>query len=262
MKPLSCVATRRRLSAFHDGELPVAEQVGVDLHLRGCRTCADELAGLRGVGDMLRRRSAAAAAAAAPDLSRLEADVMARLQAERDESVAAQVSRAFQDMRLGLAALCSTAATLVSALLVVGIFYFAPQPERPDSLAGMMEALGAPAIGTDSRILSPRPSEADPAVDGLVSEEDEVFALAAVVTRNGRVVSPEVLSRQESEAERERAIKLLDEISRARFEPATMGGTAVSVKTVLVLARTTVRAKMPVTPKQSAIPRRPEYVRG
>jgi hypothetical protein len=72
-------------------------------------------------------------------------------------------------MRLGLAALCSTGATLVSALLVVGIFYFAPQPERPDSLAGMMEALGAPAIGMDSRILSPRSSGTDPVVDDLVS---------------------------------------------------------------------------------------------
>jgi hypothetical protein len=41
-----------------------------------------------------------------------------------------------------------------------------------------------------------------------------------------------------------------------------MGGTAVSVKTVLVLARTTVRAKMPVTPKQSAVPRGPELLRG
>jgi len=34
------------------------------------------------------------------------------------------------------------------------------------------------------------------------------------------------------------------------------------VKTVLVLARTTVRAKMPVTPKQSSIPRGPEVTRG
>jgi hypothetical protein len=165
-------------------------------------------------------------------------------------------------MRLGLAALCSTGATFVSALLVVGIFYFAPQPERPDSLAGMMEALAAPAIGMDSRILSPRSAGSDPIVDDLISEEDEVFALAAIVTRNGRIVSPEVLSMQSSEAERARVIRLLDEISRARFEPARMGGTAVSVKTVLVLARTTVRAKMPVTPKQSSLPRGPELIRG
>lgn len=262
MKPLSCVATRRRLSAFYDGELPVADQVAVDAHVRRCRACADELAGLRDVGDMLRVRSAAASAAFAPDLDELEADVMARLDAEREESMAAQVSRAFQDIRLGLAALCSTGATFVSALLVVGIFYFAPQPERPDSLAGMMETLGAPAIGMDSRILSPRSSGSDPVLDPVFNEEDEVFALAAVVTRNGRIVSPEVLSRQESEAERVRVNQLLDEISRARFEPARMGGTAVSVKTVFVLARTTVRAKMPVAPKQSSLPRGPEYVRG
>jgi hypothetical protein len=261
MKPLSCVATRRRLSAYYDGELPVAEQVAVDGHLRGCRACAGELSILREVGDVLRAKSAAATTCA-PGLDDLEADVLSRLSAEREESVSAQVSRAFQDMRLSLAALCSTGATLVSALLVVGIFYFAPQPERPDSLAGMMEALGAPAIGMDSRILSPRSSGSDPVVDDLVSEEDEVFALAAIVTRNGRVVSPEVLSSQSSEAERARVNRLLDEISRARFEPATMGGTAVSVKTVLVLARTTVRAKMPVTPKQSALPRGPELIRG
>jgi anti-sigma factor RsiW len=262
MKPLSCIATRRQLSVYLDGELPVAGQVAVDGHLRTCRACADELAAMRGVGDMLRARSVAAAAHCAPNLADLEADILSRLAAEQWESVGAQVSRAFQDMRLGLAAVCSTCATAVSVLLVVGIFYFAPLSERPDSLAGMMQTLGAPAIGTDSRILSPRSAESGAMADGLVSEEDEVFALAAVVTRNGRVVSPEVLSTQTSEAERQRVNRLLDEISRARFEPARMGGTAVSVKTVFVLARTTVRGKMPVTPKQSSIPRGPEVVRG
>jgi len=217
---------------------------------------------LRDVGAVLRARSAAAAAQCAPSLEDFEADIQSRLSAEREESVSAQLSRAFQDMRLGLAALCSTGATFVSALLVVGIFYFAPQPERPDSLAGMMEALGAPVIGMDSRILSPRSSGTDPVVDDPFNEEDEVFALAAIVTRNGRIVSPEVLSSQLSGAERSRVNRLLDEISRARFEPARMGGTAVSVKTVFVLARTTVRAKMPVTPKQSSMPRGPELTRG
>jgi hypothetical protein len=262
MKPLSCVATRRRLSAFLDGELPMTDQVAVDVHLRRCRACSNELAAMRGVGDLLRATSAAAAASCPADLHDLEQDIRCRLDAEREESVSAQVARAFQDMRLGLAALCSTCATMVSVLLVVGIFYFAPLSERPDSLAGMMETLGAPAIGMDSRILSPRPSDSDPIVDGLVSEKDEVFALAAVVTRNGRIVSLEVLSQQLSEAERGRVNQLLDEMSRARFEPARMGGTAVSVKTVLVLASTTVRAKMPVTPKQSSIPREPGTLRG
>ena len=262
MKPLSCVATRRRLSAFLDGELPVADVVAVDGHMRRCRSCADELAAMRGVGEVLRARSVAAAANCASDLDDLEKDIMSRLAAEREESVSAQMSRAFQDMRLGLAALCSTGATMVSGLLVVGIFYFAPASERPDSLAGMMETLGAPAIGMDSRVLSPRSWETGALPDGLISEEDDVFALAAVVTRNGRIASPEVLSTQLSEAERARLSRLLDGISRARFEPARLRGAAVSVKTVFVLASTTVRAKMPVTPKQSAIPRGPEVTRG
>jgi hypothetical protein len=165
-------------------------------------------------------------------------------------------------MRLSLAALASTCATAVSVLLVVGIFYFGPQPERPDSLAAMMETLGASTVGADSRILSPRPSESDAMLGGLVSEEDEVFALSAIVTRNGRILSPEILSQQLSETERLRVNQLLDRVSRARFEPARMGGAAVSVKTVFVLARTTVRAKLPVTPKQSSIARGPEIIRG
>ena len=262
MNPLTCVAARRRLSAFLDGELEMPDQVALDGHLRRCRACSDELAALRDVGDMLRARCAVAAANCPADFDDLEADIRSRLDAEREESVSAQVSRAFEDIRLGLAALCSTCATMVSVLLVVGIFYFAPLSERPDSLAGMMETLGAPAIGTDSRILSPRPFDSDPIVDGFVSEEDEVFALAAVVTRNGRIVSLEVLSQQLSEAERGRVNQLLDEMSRTRFEPARMGGTAVSVKTVLVLATTTVRAKMPVAPKQSSISRGLDLLRG
>jgi hypothetical protein len=262
MKPLSCVATRRRLSAFHDGELPVADQVAVDGHVRRCPACSEELAAVGRVGDVLRASSAAAAVSHGADLDDLETDIMSRLSAEREESVSAQVSRACQDMRLGFAALGSTAATLVSMLLVIGIFYFAPRSERPDSLAGMMETLGAPAIGMDSRILSPRSSDSGALLEGLISEEDEVFALAAVVTRNGRVANLEYLSDQSSDSDRARATRLLDEIARARFEPARMDGAAVAVKTVLVLAHTTVRGKMPITPKQSSIAHGPELVRG
>lgn len=260
MKPLSCVGARRRLSAFQDGELPVAERMTVDTHLRQCARCAGELARLREVGDLLRARAVAAHRDAAMD--GLRADVLSRLSAEREESVSAQMSRAFQDMRLGFAALGSTAATLVSLVLLFGIFYFAPLSERPDSLAAMMETLGAPDIGTDSRILSPRSSGVNELSEGLVSEEDEVFALAAVVTRDGRIRNLEYLSDQTSNSDRARAIRLLDELSRARFEPARMGGTAVAVRTVLVLAHTTVRGKMPVTPKQSAMPLGPDFVRG
>jgi hypothetical protein len=262
MKRLSCVGSRRRLSAFQDGELPVTERVAVDAHLRQCPACAADLAGLREVGDALRAKAAAAAARHAGVMDDLQADILGRLSVEREESMSAQLSRAFQDMRLGFAALGSTAATLVSILLVIGIFYFGPRTERPDSLAGMMETLEAETTGMDSRVLAPRSSGTDSLSDGLVSEEDEVFALSAVVTRNGRIANLEYLSDQLSNSDRARAVRLLDNLSRARFEPARMDGTAVAVKRVFVLAHTTVRAKMPVTPKQSAAPRGPELIRG
>ena len=259
MKPLSCVATRRRLSAFQDGELTVSEQVAVDVHLRGCSACAAELAGVREIGDLL--RSGSAGAGVGPDFDLLEADLLSRLSAEREESMSAQMSRAFQDMRLGFAAVGSTVATLVSILLVIGIFSWAPLSAHPDSLAGMMESLGTPAIGTDSRILSPRSSDSGSLTEGLVNEGDEVLTLAALITRNGRIASLEYRSEQSSDSDRTRATRLLDEISRRRFEPARMGGTAVAVKTVLAFTRTTVRAKMPVTPKQSSMSRGLELIR-
>ena len=40
MNRLSCGGARRRLSAFHDDELPVEEQVAVEAHLRACVDCA------------------------------------------------------------------------------------------------------------------------------------------------------------------------------------------------------------------------------
>jgi hypothetical protein len=261
MKPLSCVATRRRLSAFQDGELAVPDRVAVEAHVRQCPACFAELASLREVGEVLRARSSAAAPWRASAIDGLQADILSRVAAEREESVPVQVSRAFQDMRLGFAALGSTAASIVSILLLIGIFYFGPLASRPDSLAGMMETIGAPTVGMDSRIMSP-PSGTSAILDGIVSEEDTVFALAAVVTRHGRIASLEYLSAQSSDSERAQAIRLLDEVSRARFEPARMDGNAVAVRTVLVLAHTTVRGKMPVTPKQSAMPRGAELVRG
>ena len=47
MKALSCAATRRRLQAFHDHELPVGEQIAVSAHIEWCPRCARALADLR-----------------------------------------------------------------------------------------------------------------------------------------------------------------------------------------------------------------------
>jgi anti-sigma factor RsiW len=263
MKRLSCADVSRRVSAFCDGELPIEEQVTLGAHLRVCAACSSTVAEFRDLGDALRAGTAAMAAIRADALHDMQADVLSRLRVEREESVPAQVSRAFEDMRLGFAALGSTVATVVSILLIIGIFYFGPRGERPDSLAGMMETLGANSAGTDSRVLMPRTMTADGVSASLPNDGDAVFALSAIVTRNGRVANLElVLSEQPTGADRERVMRLLDQVSRARFEPARMDGSPVAVKTVFLVAHTTVRAKMPVTPKQSAMPAAQRSVQG
>jgi hypothetical protein len=273
---MSCHGARRRLSAFHDGELPTREQVDVQVHLRHCARCASEAAANAALGDMLRGRAAQLVALHERDLEALRSETVSRLNAEREESVPAQLGRMFVDMRLGFAALGSTAASLVSVMLVAGIFYFGPQTQRPDSLLGLMQLLSAPSSSVDVRDLvgqqigepsahdreamsatamTFRPVSRETVGDTPLSEQDAVFALAAVVTRQGRIASLEVVrSDQISGSDREQILRLLDQVSRARLEPARVGGSPVAARRVWVMAHTTVRAKLPALPKQSALP--------
>ncbi len=251
MKALGCSAVRKRLSAFHDGELPVDEQVMVESHLRGCPSCASETDELVSLGEMI--RSASALPIGPEDLVSFQQGVESRLAAEQEASVPSQVGHWFDDMRLGFAALGSTAASFVSIMLVAGIFYFGPQSQRADSLAGVMETMSAAPVSSDAGMQLPSLPSASLISDEVFADEDAVFALAAVVTRNGRVKNLEiVLSEQRTSIEQARVLRLLDQVSRARLEPARMDGAPVAVRTVWLLAHTTVRAKLP---KQSSMPR-------
>jgi len=255
MKRLSCSGARRRLSAFHDGELPVEEQIAVEAHMRQCRPCAADAASMDDLGDFLRAGSSVHAGAVASAMAGLQAGVMACRSAEQQESVPAQVSRAFEDMRLGFAAIGSTVASVVTVLVMIGILSFGPRSERPDSLAGVLDTMG-PTAGVGNNIGLPRAAGGGTVSNEVFNEEDAVLAMAAVVTRNGRIANLEYLSDRNSGPDREQVERLLDELSRRRFEPARMGASPVTVKTVFLLAHTTVRAKLPITPKQSLLPRR------
>ncbi len=254
MTPLCCVDVLRRLSSYHDGELPVDEQIAVETHVRECPECSDEAGALRAIGESLRLGAAVLAPPSARELEMLQADVMSRVRVEHEESLPMQVAHLFDDMRLSCAALGATAATLVSILVMTGIFYFGPRSERPDSLAGVMETLGAHPINTTGMLL-PRayPEAVSEGVFGG-NEEDAVFALAAVVTRQGRIANLElVLAEQPTGGQRERVLRLLDDVSRARFEPARYGGSPVAVNVVWLLAHTTVRGTKPLPGKQSSL---------
>ena len=79
--------------------------------------------------------------------------------------------------------------------------------------------------------------------DWPLAGEDAVLALSAVVTREGRIQSIDVLAAEQARALKvkpEVVLAMIDAASRAQFEPARAGGAPVAVSMVWLLAHTTV----------------------
>jgi hypothetical protein len=252
MKTLSCAAARRRLSPFCDGELTLREQVAVDAHLKGCEACRAEAELIDEIGRAVRASSCEPTRS---DLVALQAAVLPRIKAERRASLAHQIEDLFQDMHLVWAAGCGIAAVLVCGLIVFGLVH--DVTARPDSLAAVFETLSqetSTSLAAEPLVL-PRayPDAVMPAtVMNQQGGEDAVFALAAIVTRDGNLSEIELLSpdgyvTDEAKATQSRlTVDLLDAASTARFEPArNRDGAAMSVNVVWVLTHTTVRGKSP-----------------
>lgn len=255
MKHMLCASVSRVLEAYHDGELPIEEQIAVESHVSECYLCASQAKSLRMVRDAL-RASADVTPDHAPEgplsgrqvdasLNAMAAAVVSRVKAERQQSLPARVSRMFEDLHLVWAALAATTATATCAAVVAGVIYFAPA-ERDDSLAGMMSALAAPGsdrnpMTLDNRIMLPR-FGSDANMPSMPSAEgaDVSLAISGVLTQEGRVAFPYLLSSSYGSADDRRVI---DAISNARLEPATRGGSPVAINLVWVIERTTVRGK-------------------
>jgi hypothetical protein len=203
------------------------------------------------------------------DLSALEstqAQVLSRIRVERDQSLGVWVRALFQDMRLWWPALGATAAVTVCLVGAIGVLYAATD-KHPHSLAGTIHSLADPGsdcnpLPLDGRISVPRALNVGPALD-LIPEEEAAFALATIVTREGRISNYELrftygLERgsdvaqpggtterlQETAARADDLQAILDAVKSARFEPALAAdGGAVAVNMVWLVARTTVRAR-------------------
>ena len=248
MTVLTCAAVQRRLPAYHDRELPVAELIAVDGHLNGCPPCASDLRELQSVGDALR---IAAAPGPADDWIGLQPGVIGRMKAEADESWRARTHRLFDDMHLVWIGLAATVATFVCGAIVLSMLRFA-SPERHDSLAAILAVMAAPLgsdlnpLRLDRYIRVPSVPENGPMAATLartISEEELVLALSAVVTRDGSLEDLAVLNNDD----RREVLSILDAISRSRLEPARFGNSPVAVNLVWLLAHTTVKGKMPRT---------------
>jgi hypothetical protein len=245
MKLLTCAAVRRRLTAFHDRELPVADMIAVESHLDGCPPCAREASSLVALGELLRAVSVTAAAEQG-DLAGLRADVISRVHQEREDALPARLERLRDDLHLVWIGLAAAAATLVCGAMVAGLLHFA-SPGRSDSLAGLIQALATPGsngnpvrLETYMRYPSPGIDVVPAALASSIGREEAILTLQAIVTREGAVRELELLSDNHDHDQIE---QLLDAISRARFEPARQAGAPIAVNMVWLLAHTTVRGK-------------------
>ena len=244
MHALQCVDVRDRLEAYHDGELPLDEQVAIQGHLGECVTCslaANELAdlsdSLRDVISTVNPRSASDEALGISD------SVLERLDVEARFSFLSQIRDLFQDMHLVWAGLGASFATLICVVGSASVLHAANQ-ERPDSLAGVIAYLASSGSNEnpqrlDADMVQPRAIEG---ADLEMSEEDAAFALAAVVSREGVVQNLSVVDPDKTPVRRDVLNAMLTEASRAKFEPAqARWGNTVAVNMVWLVASTTVK---------------------
>ena len=258
MKPLTCASARRRLQAFHDRELAVADQIAVSSHLAWCDTCAETLAEMAAVGSTLQTLAPGRAVLAQVDMAVFTETVVSRVQAEEDASLLARVREAFDDMHLIYAGLGAAAATAVCAIIVLGMMRFATT-DRPDSLAAVMTVLATPlecesgnditdASGCRARWAErfARANESD--------EQEAVFALEAVVLQRGHLANLEALRRTRHRAsieELEVIEELLDVVSRSRLDPSLSVRMA---KSIWLFEQMTVRASQQTPPLDVPLP--------
>jgi len=228
---LGCHAARGMLEAFHDAELPVDEQVVLDAHLRWCDTCRARVDDLRLIGAALRVGPAASTVAAADEaaLASLQSGVLARIQVERAESMAARWREMWVDARFVWPVVGATLALLLCVSAIAAV-YSVIRAEHPGSLAAVMSGRSA--------LPAPRPLPPPP-TPAIAPEGEAVFLLsAAVVNGGGQVATYELLqSAREPAAEVSALVNALED---TRFmPPPARPGHPMSV--VWLVAHTTVR---------------------
>ena len=260
MMARECRQMQRQLSAFHDGELPVSEQIALQAHLRECPDCAAAVREMDDLGDCL-RAGALAGAADPEEWQGLSSMVISRIKAEDAQSISGVTGRFFEDLHLVWALLGATGATVACLALIFTIFYYAISSPAGSNMNPMVMNAGM-------NLPSATSNDAFPSAT-LVDQEDLALALDAVVTREGRIARLEVIQpgggqKGLSREERQAVLALLDVISKARFEPARYAGSRVpvAVNMVWLYASLTVKAKMPALqvspkpPRSSAMPQR------
>ena len=241
MKVLTCTAARRRLHQYHDGALPVADQIDVWAHLDWCDQCAGVLADMQVLRSALRGLTRGQEPLTLEEGDSLQSAVVSRIGAEASTALSVRLSAMF-DVHLVYAGFGAVIATAATVILMLSLMQFDARGRTPEQAPGSNEN---PMVA-DGRMLLPRALN-DVLMTAKGEGDDEVFTLSAVVTREGRIVNLELhsedgqaLAVDTSESREMR--RLLGEVSRARFEPARAAGLPVAVNMVWMVAHMTVHA--------------------
>jgi len=247
MRALTCATARRRLQALHDGELAVGDQIAVAAHVDVCRDCADAIADLQALSAMLRTAAAPGGALTREEAASFQSAVVSRAKAEREASFGARVRGMFDDLHLVYAGFGAAAATMVCVVIMLSMMRFASS-ERSDSLAAIVAFLATPGSSADAIVIDAASHARWTARFQAANEsaqQDAVFALANVITREGRLADLERLRTRGHKAAADEAKlieDLLDVVSRARLEGAQGDGLPSASSIVGLVTHTTVRA--------------------
>lgn len=243
MHVLPCAYVRENLEAYLDGELTLDEQVSIQSHLQECVACQLEASELSEIGCAL-RAAPSVPTTPQPEPGRLTSIVLERVRLEQQFSFGVQVRDLFDDMHFVWAGLGATVAMIICIFASAGVLQ-AASDERPDSLAGLIDYLANPGSNAnpvrvvDAYMSMPRAHE--PFVP--TTTDDVEFAVAAVVTREGRIQNLELVAEQARalRVKPEVVLAMLDAAAQARFEPAKAAGSPVAVSMVWLLSSTTVK---------------------
>src|SRR5688500_420546 len=90
------------LEAFVDNELPMAEQISLESHLRWCATCRARVEDMQLIGSSIRLAAPAQDTSLQdiPELATIRDEVLAKVSAEHDQSLPVQMRAVFEDMRV------------------------------------------------------------------------------------------------------------------------------------------------------------------
>jgi hypothetical protein len=247
-----CADVREHLEAFYDGELSIEQRVAIQNHLGECVACSVAAEELTALGASIREFAAQVADRTSDEPMRMTTRVIERLGVEEQFSVKSQVMALFQDMHLVWAGLGATVATMICVIGSASVLHAANQ-QRPGSFANVISILANPGSNENPmrlnyEMLVPPKDDTRPlgvmASPIAMTEEEAEYALAAVVSREGRVQGVEVINPRGNSTHRS-VNAVLNDAYRVQFAPAqARGGDAVAVSMVWLVANTTVKGRI------------------